>query len=158
MTDSGTDAKRYAFRLLSYRGRSESEIRERLGKKGFTGDVVAQTLDFLKGAGFIDDAALALNLKRQAVEQKLLGHAAARLFMQRRGLPKDLVDATLGYNEDEELQSARKLLDKKLRSVRDCLTIKERKRLYDFFARRGFAPAVIHRALRDIKFCEGDGE
>jgi regulatory protein len=158
LTDSRNDAKRYAFRLLSYRGRSESELRERLAGKGFSEDEVARTLADLKETGFIDDGALALNLKRQALDQKRLGYGAARSFMQKRGLPRDLVESTLGYDEGVELRNARNLLDKKLKSMENDLTKKEKKRLYDFLARRGFSFSVISKALRDLESGEGDEE
>ncbi len=156
MTGSDTDAKRCAFRLLSYRGRSEREMRERLLKKGFAGDVVSRTLDFLKQTGFIDDAALAVDLKRQAMEQRHLGYAAARQFMQKKGISRELIGQTLGYDEDAELKNARKLLDKKCRTMGNYLTKKDKKRLYDFLARRGFATAVIGSALGNLEFSEGD--
>jgi regulatory protein len=156
LTDSEHDAKRYAFKLLSYRGRSEHELRERLGKKGFVEGEVSRTIDYLKQAGFIDDVALAAGLKRQALDQKHLGYAAARQFMRKRGLSRSVIDAALGYDEDAELANARKLLDKKCRTMGNYLTKKEKKRLYDFLARRGFATSVIGKALGGLKFCEGD--
>ena len=156
MTASAHDAKRYAFRLLGYRGRSERELRERLGKKGFPEEEISRTLADLKRSGFIDDAALAGHLRRQALEQKHLGYAAARQFMRRRGLPRDVVDDALGYDEETELVNARKLLDKKCRTMGNYLTEKDRKRLYDFLARRGFAGSVIGKALRELTFCEGE--
>lgn len=151
MTDSRSDVTRYAFRLLSYRGRSENELRERLAGKGFSGDAVSRTLLYLKEAGFIDDAALALDLKRQALGQKKLGYGAARSFLQKRGLPRDLVEATLGYDEDVELDNARNLLKKKRKSVGNYLTTKEKKRLYDYLSRKGFSFSVISKVLREFE-------
>lgn len=156
MTDSRNDAKRYAFRLLGYRGRSENELRERLLRKGFSEDAVSRTLAYLTEARFINDGALALDLKRQAVEQKKLGYRAARSFMERRGLRRDLVESTLGYDEDVELGNARTLLDKKLKSIGNYVTAKERKRLYDYLLRKGFSSSVINKALRDVEKSEGD--
>ncbi len=131
-------------------------MRERLTEKGFAGDIVSRTLDYLKQAGFIDDAALAADLKRQALEQRHLGYNAARLFMQKRGLSRELIGQTIGYDEDTELRNARKLLDKRCRTMGNYLTKKDKKRLYDFLARRGFAAAVIGRALGGLEFREGD--
>jgi regulatory protein len=136
--------------LLSYRGRSEKELRERLLKKGFSEDAVSGTLLYLKEAGFMDDAALAEDLKRQALGQKKLGYSAARSFMQKRGLPRDLVESTLGYDEEVELGNARNLLEKKLKSAGNYLTAKEKKRLYDYLRRRGFSSSVINKVFRDF--------
>ncbi len=133
-------------------------MRERLFRKGFSEDIVSRTLDYLKQTGLIDDAALAANLKRQALEQKHLGYGAARQFMQKRGLPRELIGQTLGYDEVTELRNARKLLDKKCRTMGNYLTKKDKKRLYDFLARRGYPTAVIGKVLGDLNFREGEGE
>ncbi len=156
MTDSRNDATRYAFRLLGYRGRSEKELRERLVRKGFPEDAVSHTVAYLREAGFINDNALALELKRQAVGQKKLGYRAARSFMEKRGLPREIVESALEYDEDAEIGNARDLLKKKHKSVEDYLTTKERKRLYDFLLRKGFSSSVIRKALSDFEQEEGD--
>ncbi len=144
--------------MLGYRGRSERELRERLVRKGFSEDVVSRTIAYLREAGFVDDNALALELKRQAVGQKKLGYRAARSFMEKRGLPRDIVESTLGYDEDVEVGNARDLLEKKLKSVKNYLATKERKRLYDFLLRKGFSSSVINKALKDFEQEEGDEE
>ena len=142
--------------MLGYRGRSENELRERLVRKGFSEDAVFRTLAYLREAGFINDGALALDLKRQAVGQKKLGYRAARSFMEKRGLPRDLVESALGYDEDVELGNARILLDKKRKSMKNYLTTKGRKRLYDFLLRKGFSSSVTSKVLRDFERDEGD--
>ena len=48
-----------ASRLLSYRPRSESELRERLFRRRFDADSVARVLAKLKEQGLVDDAAFA---------------------------------------------------------------------------------------------------
>ncbi len=147
---------RYALRLLGYRGRSENELRDRLLRKGFPEEAVSQVLKYLKESGFIDDRSLALDLKRQALEQKKLGYVAARSLLQRRGIAHDLIESTLLYDEDVEFVNARSLLDKKLDAAGNYLTLKQRKRLYDYLARRGFSSSVIGRVLRVFKSEEGE--
>ncbi len=142
--------------MLSYRGRSENELRERLSRKGFPGDLVSRTLLYLKEAGFIDDAALAQDLKRQVLGQKKLGYVAARSFMQKRGIPRDLVESTLDYDEEVELKNARELLNKKRKSAVKYLTTKEKKKLHDYLARKGFSSSTVSKVLRDFEEDEGD--
>lgn len=156
MTDSGIDARRYALRLLSYRGRSENELRDRLLRKGLSEETVSLTLAYLKKSGFIDDRVLAMDLKRQAVEQKKLGYRAARSLLQRRGVSDDLAESTLVYDEEVELANARSLLDKKHGSAGNYLTPKERKRLYDYLSRRGFSSYVIGRVFKDFQTEDGE--
>lgn len=154
MTDSQSDAKRYAFRLLAYRGRSESELRERLTRKGFPGEAISFAVDYLKKAGYLDDRVLAENLKRQVLEKKMLGYQGAKVFMAKRGLPTEVVEATLDYDEDRELQNVHKLVDKKLVSMGNYLTKNEKRRLWNFLARRGYSSGIIRKALKAMSLSE----
>ncbi len=155
MTDSPDDAKRYCLRLLSYRGRSERELRERLGKKGFSEEVISPTFRYLKQSGYLDDDALAVNLKRQAVEKKLLGYEGIRTFMLKRGLPPEVIRSTLDYDEDGEFKNIHKLVDKKLKSMGNYLTESDKKKLWHFLARRGYSFEIIRKAMKEtLKFRE----
>jgi regulatory protein len=155
LTDSEANARKYSFMLLSYRGRSEKELRERLEKKGFSGRHIAGTLIYLKQAGLLDDHALALDLKRQAFHNKLLGYAGARSFLISRGVPDDIVDTSLTYDEEAEVQKIQKLIDKKLKSMGDYSDKKNARRLRDFLARKGYSYSAIRTALRNrMKFEE----
>ena len=113
MTDSEPDARKYAFVLLSYRSRSEKELREQLGKKGFSESHITGVLRYLKQVGYLDDHALALDLKRQAFQNKLLGHARAKKFLFDRGVPDEIADEVLEYDEEAEAQKIQKLIDSK---------------------------------------------
>ncbi len=156
MTDSQDEARRYSIRLLSYRARSEKELRRRLEEKGFSERTISPVIRFLKEAKFLDDTMLAEQLRRQAFEVKLLGFSAAKAYMLNRGLPRDIVDGVLDFDEDEQVLNARKLLDKKLKSVGKYLTADERKKLWNYLARRGYSSVTIRKALRDQHFEEAD--
>lgn len=154
MTDSDNDARLYALKLLGYRGRSERELRERLHRKGFHHDLIDAALLSLKKAGLIDDRALAGNLKRQAFERKLLGYEGARSYMLKRGLPRHVVESSLTYNEEAELEHALKLVEKKLASMANYPAKKKKARLWNFLVRRGYSSGVIRKAMRDFNFDE----
>ncbi len=156
MTDSPDEARRYSLRLLSYRARSEKELRSRLERKGFSERSISPVIRFLKEAQFLDDAALAEQLRRQALDVKLLGFSSAKNHMIRRGLPKDIVEATLDFDEDEELRNAQKLVDKKLKSMGNYLTAKEKKKLWNYLARRGYSFGTIRKALKDLHIEEAE--
>lgn len=151
MTDSAPDARKYAFRLLGYRSRSEKELRERLKKKGFSESAITSTLKHLKEHGYIDDHALALNLKYQAFNSKLLGHNRAKMFLSGRGLPGEIVDAALQYDEEAEIEKIQKLIDKKLKTMGNYLDKKNEKRLWDFLVRKGYSFSTIRKACQNLK-------
>lgn len=150
------DAKKYSFKLLGYRGRSETELIERLKKKGFSEEIVSCTLKYLKQAGYLDDRALALNLKREALKNRLLGYNGAKRFMLKRGLSIEVIESSLDYDEDIELQNAKELLNKKFKSIGDYPSISEKRRLWNFLLRRGYSFSTISKALKNYNFKEED--
>ena len=154
MTDSASDARQYALKLLGYRERSEKELRERLGQRGFHQVVIDATLSYLKKACFVDDKALAADLKRQAFEQRLLGHRGAKSFMLKRGLPQSLVESTLDYDEEAELENAVRFLNKKKIAMGRYTGEEKKRKLWSLLARRGYAPGVIVKAMRTVNFYE----
>jgi regulatory protein len=150
LTDLEHDAKKYSFKLLGYRGRSENELRERLHKKGFPENIISSTLTYLKHAGYLDDRNLAVHLKKQAFKDRLLGYNGAKRFMMKRGLPVEVIESTIEYNENSELQNAKKLLEKKLKTTVNYLSINEKRRLWNFLARRGYSLSTTKKALKTI--------
>jgi len=158
LTDSETNAKKYALMLLSYRSRSEKELKERLEKKGFSESHIYGTLRRLKQAGFIDDHALALDLKRQAFNNKLLGHKSAKQFLLSRGLPDEIVNTALIYDEETEKQTIQKLIEKKLKTMGDYPDKKKEKKLWDFLVRKGYTFSTIRDAFHNFIKVEEEKE
>jgi regulatory protein len=154
LTDSEADAKKYAYALLSYRSRSEKELRELLKKKKFSEIYISGALKHLKQSGYLDDQALALRLKHQAFDNKLLGHASAKRFLLGRGVPDEIVNDTLEYNEETEADKIQKLIDKKLKTMGNYSDKKNAKKLWDFLVRKGYNFSTIRKALADFKLIE----
>ncbi|MDA8078720.1 MAG: RecX family transcriptional regulator [Nitrospiraceae bacterium] len=154
MTGSAHDAIQYSFRLLACRARSEKELRERLLRKGFGEAAAEAAVARLKQSGFLDDALLADQLKRQANERKLLGISGTRLFLRKRGIAEEIIDGTLAYDEEQEVDTARRLLQKRVRVAGAPASPADRNRLYQFLARRGYASDIIRRVLREYDIGE----
>ena len=149
MTGSADNSRRYALLLLRYRGRSEKELRERLRKKGYPAEEIETTVADLLDSGFLDDRALAENLKHQATTNKLLGFEGARRFLQLRGLSNEIIQETLAYDEDEELQNIRKLIEKKQRSISRYPEPKRTQSLMASLMRKGYSAALIRKTLNN---------
>jgi len=158
LTDSEADAKKYAFILLSYRSRSEKELRERLKKKRFSEIHISGALKHLKQAGYLDDNALALNLKHQAFNNKLLGHDMAKRFLLSRGVPDEIINETLEYSEETEVDKIQKLIGKKLKTMENYSDKIKEKKLWDFLVRKGYNFSTIKNALPNFIRIEREEE
>jgi regulatory protein len=144
-------AKQYAFKLLSYRGRSEKELKERLIKNGITKTVASSTIKYLKHLGLIDDMALAETLKREALTTKLLSQNGARRFILNRGIPYEIVNQILSNDENKDIENARRLVDKKLKAFKDYSSETAKRRLYNLLFRRGYSFETINKVLKENK-------
>lgn len=148
------DAVRYAYRLLSYRDRSEKELRERLQRKGFSEDAVLHTVSRLAEKGFINDTTLAASLKRTAEDVKLLGRQGVRLFLRHRGLAEEIIKDICTDTDHEEITRAKKLVDKKLRTMGNYSAEEVKKKLWRFLLRKGYSFDTIMQILKQFKIKE----
>jgi len=150
---SKADAIRYACRLLSYRDRSEKELSDKLKFKGFPDDVIENTISYLREKGFINDESLAVSLRRNAEETRLLGNRGVRMFLQRRGLRAELIRDVIRGNEPDEMARAGKLIDKKLKGI-DIADEKAKQKIWRFLVRKGYSFDTISRVLRQLRIKE----
>lgn len=149
-----TDAIRYAYKLLSYRDRSKKELADKLKLKGFSGEIIQQAVSHLSEKGFLNDAALALSLRRIAEDTRLLGKRGVRIFLIRRGISEELIKDVFIDNDSDEIVRAEKAVNKKLRSIKDYSDEEIKKKMWRFLVRKGYSFDTINRILRQLKIKE----
>jgi len=151
---SKADAVRYAYRLLGYRDRSKKELADKLRLKGFSEEIIEQTINHLSEKGFINDAALAVSLRRTAEETRLLGDRGVRIFLQRRGIPDGLIKDIFTDNGSDEVARAEKAATKKLRSIENYSDEEIKKKIWRFLIRKGYSFDTINKILRQLRIKE----
>jgi regulatory protein len=153
---SQNKARQYALKLLSYRGRSEKEMEERLIKKGIPGTEASSEIEYLKHAGLIDDKSLAEILKREALTTKMLSRNGARRFILNRGIPVNIADMVFSENENTDIDNATRLADKKFRVLKNYPPETARRRLYALLSRKGYSSDTIMTIFKKINFTKED--
>ncbi len=123
------------------------EIVEKLTSKGISLDIAAKVADYLKVKSFIDDGRLAESVRRDSMERKCLGKRGVREHLLKRGIPTEIVDRVVGEEEDY-LTAAKKLVEKKMKSMRDLDDELTTKKLWGILSRRGFSADIIRRAIK----------
>jgi len=156
LTGSDDKAKQYSLKLLSYRGRSEKEMEERLRKKGVSARGISSTMRSLKDTGLLNDLSLAESLKREALTYRMLSQAGARNFMLRRGIPRSIVDSVLSNDDNIDIDNAVKFVDKKLRVLGKYPAEIAKRRLYNLLLRRGYSSGTILKVLKEKIMKEED--
>ena len=139
------DARERAFQqamlFLSYRARSEAEIRQNLRKHEIPEPVIEQTLDRLRQDGFANDHRFA----QAWVENRSTFRPRSRRMMamelRQKGLSAEAVSSAVEGVDDESL--AYEAAQKRMARYKGLEWNDFRKKLSDFLARRGFSYSVI---------------
>lgn len=165
VAEQKTTAWDAALRLLGVRGRSRSEIRERLTRRGFSSDEIDAAMARLDKHQLLDDEEFAREWVRSRGEYSRRGSVGLRHELRAKGIDETVVAAALAELEpDDEYRRAAELVARKLsssagdltdRAVRESMT----RRLTGMLLRRGFPQGVVHDVVRDqLRECaQADG-
>ncbi|MBC8477033.1 MAG: RecX family transcriptional regulator [Dehalococcoidia bacterium] len=137
-----------ATRFLTYRPRSESELRERLYKRGFSEDGIEAAIARLKDQGFVDDVAFARFWKENRDSFSPRSQWLTGLELKKKGVAADVIDEVVRDTDDGD-SAYRAALDKAHRLPLSDYEI-FRRRLGEFLKRRGFSYDVISRTVRRL--------
>ena len=137
-----------AMRMLSRRSYSARELEKKLVEKGEAAEDARQTVEWLEGLGYINDAEYAEMVARH-YQSKGYGHARIKDEMHRRGIARDYWGDALGILEKTKIEDAALgFLEKKLRGGNDENDLR---RALDALVRRGFsyeeAKSAVNRYL-----------
>jgi len=147
--DSISDAVSYSIRLLSIRGRSEKELKERLTKKGFNQGTMEKAIDVLRGYGYINDRRLAERLISYAFTDRKLGRRGTTSFLHKRGIPVEIITES-GIESLDERPGAEELVRKKAPRISGLPEDKKKRRLYGMLSRRGYSSETISYVLKKV--------
>jgi regulatory protein len=143
---------RAAYRFVSYRPRSEKEIRDFLQKKLKQWKVAGQSsvtkaLSRMRDLGYVDDRKFVSWWVSQRTEFRPRGRRAIVSELVRKGISRDMVKEV----PLDELAGAQKAIQKKLVLWAQIPKIEQKKKVYTFLAQRGFSPETIRRIIDEIR-------
>ncbi len=145
-----------AVHYLSYRPRSESELRERLYRRGFGDDSVEAVIARLKEQGLVDDAAFAQFWKDNRQSFNPRSQWLTGLELRQKGVASEIIDQTVGAIDDEG--SAYRAALNKARSLPLSDYQGFRHRLGGYLRRRGFNYEVINHTVKKVWQEYGEGQ
>jgi regulatory protein len=137
-----------AIRYLSYRPRSEAEVRQRLQRHGFNGDCIEKVIAKLKEQGLVDDTAFARAWKENRESFRPRSKQLTRLELQRKGLDSGIIDQIV--SEVDNGDSAYRAAVSKARRLSASEFPDFRRRLGEYLRRRGFDYEVINHTVERV--------
>ena len=144
-----------ALNFLSYRPRSEAEVRRNLRKKDIEEAVIETVVDRLMRAGLLDDQEFARYWVENRLRFRPRGVRALRHELREKGLSDSVIADALA-NLDEEA-AARQVAESGARRLSQRDPRDFRRRLIAYMARRGFSYAVSEPLVEEMleaKRCE----
>ena len=144
--DARERALQQALLFLSYRARSEKEIRQNLSKHEIPGSVIEETLERLRRDGFANDKNFASAWVENRSTFRPRGRRALALELRQKGIDDSTIESALEDVDEEAL--AYEAGQKKARKLTLSLSKGQewsefRKKMSEFLARRGFSYSVI---------------
>ncbi len=146
--DSRERAYQQAMLFLSYRARSESEIRQNLKKHEYSEWVIEHTLERLRAAGLANDNEFARAWVENRSTFRPRSKKALAMELRQKGLDNETIEASLSGVDEEALAYETGL--KRVSRLKGLERSEFRKKLSEFLVRRGFSYSVTAYAVSKI--------
>jgi len=138
-----------ALNFLSYRPRSEAEVRRNLKKKDVADAAVDLVVERLTRAQLLDDREFARYWVENRLQFKPRGPRALRQELWQKGIPDAIIDEMLdGYDEQS---AAERAAAERARRLMHLDPREFRRKLGQYLARRGFSYAVIDAVITSLR-------
>ncbi|WP_354598175.1 recombination regulator RecX [Streptomyces sp. JL1001] len=155
--DPVEQARNICLRLLTGTPRTRKQLADALRKREIPDEAAEEVLARFEDVGLIDDAAFA----GAWVESRHHGRGLARRALVRelrtKGVDSAVIDEAVGQlDPDQEEETARELVARKLRSTRGLDRDKRLRRLAGMLARKGYGEGMALRVVRQALEEEGE--
>ena len=146
-------AKLRAMHLLERMDRTEAELYTKLKRDLYPEDIIEIAMQYVKSFGYIGDKEYARRFveSRQGSKSKL----EIKMSLLQKGISKEIVSEVLEayYDGQDESMAIQRLLNKKRYSA-ETATEEEKRKIYGYLMRKGFAYEEIRRVIKDRPFDE----
>jgi regulatory protein len=146
--DESEKAYQQALKFLSYRPRTETEVRRNLEQHDIAEEVIIEVIDRLRRSGLVDDARFAQAWSENRSEFRPRSRKALAFELRQHGLDGEAIEQALSDLDDGEL--AYRAAIKQSRKLNNLEWPDFRRKLSDFLARRGFHYEVIVPVVKRV--------
>lgn len=146
--DSVEKAHERALKFLSFRPRSEAEVRRNLEDAKFPPGVIEASLQRLRRAGLVDDRAFAQYWLENRAQFSPRSARALKVELRQKGIAAETVDELLQVTEHDEDTAALEAARPKARRMAALDAQAFKQKLGAYLMRRGFNYEVAAQAIR----------
>lgn len=147
------------IRLLSYRSRTESEVRRYLQRFGVGQSVINEVVAWLKDQSLINDREFIVHWVENRMATNPMGYHRLVAELVARGIDRLLVEQTLQELKPQldEKTTALRLASSRVHRYRRDDPVARQRKLAAYLQRRGFSLDVIREVLKTVLSQELDG-
>ncbi|WP_380567019.1 recombination regulator RecX [Streptacidiphilus jeojiensis] len=147
--DPVAQAKAICLRLLTGSSKTRKQLADAMRKREIPDDIAEQVLDRYEEVGLIDDSAFAGAWVESRHRGRGLARRALAMELRSRGVDNGVVaEAVAQLDPEREADTARELVERKLRSTRGLERQVRIRRLAGMLARRGYSEGLALRVVR----------
>ena len=137
-----------AYRFLSYRPRSEAEMKDRLHRRGFEDSKIEIIINKLKEQNLLDDTAFAQFWKENRDTFRPRSQRLTRLELKKKGVADEIIKEVT--DDSDDMQSAYRAAQHKAQHLPNQDYEVFRRRLGDYLKRRGYGYTVISQTVKRL--------
>ncbi|OIJ64658.1 recombination regulator RecX [Streptomyces mangrovisoli] len=150
-------ARAICLRLLTGTPRTRKQLADALRKREIPDEAAEEVLSRFEEVGLIDDGAYADAWVESRHHGRGLARRALAQELRTKGVDSALIDEAVGrLDSDQEEETARELVARKLRATRGLDRDKRMRRLAGMLARKGYAEGMALRVVRQALADEGE--
>ncbi|MBO8192580.1 recombination regulator RecX [Streptomyces oryzae] len=150
-------ARAICLRLLTGTPRTRQQLADALRKREVPEEAAEEVLARFEDVGLIDDTAFAAAWVESRHHSRGLARRALARELRTKGVDSAVIDEAVGrLDSDREEETARALVERKLRSTRGLDRDKRLRRLAGMLARKGYSEGLALRVVR--RALEEEGE
>lgn len=155
--DPAERARAICLRLLTGTPRTRQQLADALRKREIPDEVAQEVLSRFEEVGLIDDAAFADAWVESRHHSRGLARRALARELRAKGVDSSVIGEAVGQlDSEQEEETARALVERKLRATRGLDRDKRLRRLAGVLARKGYSEGLALRVLRDALAAEGE--
>ncbi|MBB2912220.1 regulatory protein [Streptosporangium becharense] len=130
--------------------RTRAQLAEALRKREVPQEAADAVLERFSEVGLIDDEAFAAAWVSSRHAGRGLARKALASELRHRGVDEDTVkEAVEQVDPEQEAETARRLVERKLRATRGLDSAVRTRRLAGMLARKGYGPGLAFRVIRE---------
>ena len=143
--DAEEVARKILLDQLTGQARSRKQLADKLAQRDVPKEIADRLLDRFVEVGLINDEAFARMWIASRQPGKGLASRALAQELRRKGIDDEIVRETIAeIDPDDEVEAARALVRKKLRTLRNVDRTTATRRLVGLLARKGYGLSLIH--------------